>query len=236
MKYLISKILLISIFLIIDCGSFYQTKHLVYSTRSSAFYRIPKDEIKGKEFIQGKFIHPFPIQPEKLTDILGNLRFKKHTQIGSLNDYVFHLNELSTLTADLSQVLENLKPEDCVMGISMFDHIESVISNNKRTTFLLWVDAKGLNLVLGEIQSDVARDTAKNFLEWTQVPQISLNIVPDANEIDSEKGQLYTFNKVNGYTNKKWLIFPLTDLNIYQLKDRKIPSVAPNASSGKKSE
>lgn len=235
MKSFISKTLLFSIFVFItDCGSFYQTKHLVYSTRTSAFYRVPKDEIKGKEFIQGKFTHPNPIQPDKLADILGNLRFKKHTQIGSLNDFVFHLNELSTVTVDLSQVLENIKPDDCIMGISMFDHIDSVISNNKRTTFLLWVDAKGLNLVLGEIQSDVARDKSKNFLEWTQVPQISLNILPDENEIESEKGQLFSFSKVNGYTNKKWLIFPLTDLSIYQLRDRKIPSASP--SSGKKAD
>ncbi|MBK6607023.1 MAG: hypothetical protein IPG24_16495 [Leptospiraceae bacterium] len=226
MKYSISKkIFFLSLTLLLShCASFYQTKHLVYSTRNSAFYRMPKDEIKNKEFIQEKFTHPYSIQPEKLVDMLGNLRFKKYTRIGSLQDFVFHLNELTTLSVDLKQVLENMKSEDCVMGISMFDHTQSVISNNKRTSFLLWIDSKGLNLVLGEIQSDVPRDTAKNFFEWTQVPQVALSITPDENEIEQEKEQLFTFNKVNGYTNKKWLIFPLKDLNQYQLKDRKYNS------------
>ncbi len=210
--------------LLSHCASFYQTKHLVYSTRNSAFYRVPKDEIKNKEFIQEKFTHPYTFQAEKLADILGNLRFRKYTRIGSLQDFVFHLNELSTLTVDLKQVFENLKSEDCIMGISMFDQTQSVISNNKRTTFLMWIDSKGLNLVLGEIQSDVPRDTARNFFEWTQVSQVSLAIIPDENEIEQEKDQPFVFNKVNGYANKKWLIFPLKDLNQYQLKDRKFNS------------
>jgi hypothetical protein len=226
MKFCISKkIFFLSLVLFLShCASFYQSKHLVYSTRNSAFYRIPKDEIKNKEFIKEKFTHPYSFQAEKLTDILGNLRFKKYTRIGSLQDFVFHLNELSALTVDLKQVFDNLKGDDCIMVISMFDHTQSVISNNKRTTFLTWIDSKGLNLVLGEIQSDVPRDTSANFFEWTQVPQISLSISPSENEIEQEKDQPFAFNLVNGYTNKKWLIFPLKDLNQYQLKDRKFNS------------
>ena len=110
----------------------------------------------------------------------------------------------------------------------MFDHTQSVISNNKRTTFLAWVDSQGLNLVLGEIQSDVPRDTATNFFEWTQVPQISLAILPDQNEIEQEKDQLFSFNKVKGYTSNKWLLFSLEDLAKYQLKDRKYNSGKKN--------
>jgi hypothetical protein len=231
MSLRISKIsfYLLILLLFSHCASFYQTKHLVYSTRNSAFYRVPKDEVKNKELIKEKFTHPYTFQPEKLVDILGNLRFKKYTRIGSLQDFVFHLNELTTLSVDLAQVFENLKSEDCIQGISMFDHTQSVISNNKRTSFLMWIDSKGLNLVLGEIQSDVPRDTARNFFEWTQVQQVPLSITPDENEIEQDKDQPFTFNKVNGYTNKKWLIFPLNNLSQYQLKDRKI-------NSGKKSE
>jgi hypothetical protein len=170
-------------------------------------------KLKTKNSFRKKFTHPYSIQPEKLVDMLGNLRFKKYTRIGSLQDFVFHLNELTTLSVDLKQVLENMKSEDCVMGISMFDHTQSVISNNKRTSFLLWIDSKGLNLVFGEIQSDVPRDTAKNFFEWTQVPQVALSITPDENEIEQEKEQLFAFNKVNGYTNKK-----MVDLSFERLK------------------
>lgn len=231
MKFLFSKtiFLFLLVFMFLQCSSFYQSKQLVFSTRSSAFYKLPKDEVKNKELIKEKFKHPHNIDSDKLIDMLGNLRFKKFTRIGNLQDFVFHLNELSTLAVDLKQVFENIKSEECVMGISMFDHTQSVISNNKRTTFLAWVDSKGFNLVLGEIQSDVPRDTATNFFEWTQVPQIPLSIQPDQNEIEQEKDQIFTFKKVNGYSNNKWLVFPLDDLSKYQLKDRKY-------NSGKKTE
>lgn len=232
MKFCISNRIFLSIILVTvfwQCSAFYQTKQLVYSTRNSAFYKLAKDEVKNYELIKDKFIHPYNFQPEKLTDILGNLRFKKYTRIGSLQDFIFHLNELSTLSADLKQVFDNLKPNDCIMVVSMFDHTQSVISNNKRTSFLMWVDAQGLNLVLGEIQSDVARDTSANFFEWTQVPQIPLAVTADDNEIEQESDQLFVFKKVKGYANKKWLIFPLDDLSKYQLKDRKF-------NSGKKSD
>lgn len=230
MKFYISKKILLFplVVTLLQCASFYQSKQLVYSTRNSAFYKMPKDEIKNKELIKEKFKHPYKFEPDKLINMFGNLRFKKYTRIGNLQDYVFHLNELSTLAVDLAQVFENIKPEECVMGITMFDHTQSVISNNKRTTFLAWVDSQGLNLVLGEIQSDVPRDTATNFFEWTQVPQISLAILPDQNEIEQEKDQLFSFNKVKGYTSNKWLLFSLDDLSKYQLKDRKYNSGKKN--------
>lgn len=226
MNFYLSKKLFFLPFLILfkQCSSFYQTKKLVYSTRNSAFYKLHKDEIKNKDLIKEKMIHPYTFEVDKITDMLGNIRFKKYTRIGSLQDFVFHLNELSTFSSNLKQVFENLKPDECIMAISMFDHTQSVISNNKRTTLLAWVDLQGLNIVFGQIQTDVPRDTATNFFEWTLVPQIPLAILPDENEIEQEKNQVFVFNKVNGYFNNKWLIFPLTDLSKYQLKDRKFNS------------
>ena len=44
------------------------------------------------------------------------------------------------------------------------------------------------------------------------------------NEIEQDGEQNFVFNKVKGYSNKKWLIFPLDDLSKYQLKDRKFNS------------
>ena len=62
------------------------------------------------------------------------------------------------------------------------------------------------------------------FFEWTQVAQIPLAIIADENEIEQDGEQNFVFNKVKGYSNKKWLIFPLDDLSKYQLKDRKFNS------------
>ena len=48
MKFYISKKILLFplVVTLLQCASFYQSKQLVYSTRNSAFYKMPKDEIK----------------------------------------------------------------------------------------------------------------------------------------------------------------------------------------------
>lgn len=227
MKFFITLILIS----ITHCYSFYQTKKGVYSTKSSAFYKIERDEFERDErkIFSSSFKHPFKIEQSKLQDILGNLKFKKSTRINEFRDYIFHLNELETVTRDLKQVFENVKSNEVIQVISMYDHTQSVISGYKRTSFLIWVDDLGLNIVFGQIQKEVSRDDSKNFFDWTQIPQIYLRISAslDENEIEEEKDGSFNFAKIEGYYNRKWLIFSLQDIDKYKLKDRKILSSNP---------
>ncbi len=220
MKYIFLTLISIQF----GCSSFYQTKTLAYSTRTSAFYRIDKNEFANRELLDAAFKHPYKIESSKIEEIIGNLRFRKTTRIGELRDYIFHQQELSTLSKDLNQVLENIKPKEVIETISMYDHSQSVISNYKRTTFLMWIDDAGLNILFGQIQSEVTKDISRNFLDWSQTPRILLQTQPDENDIEEEKEPSYVFKKINGFYNKKWLIFSLKDLTRYKLKERRFTS------------
>lgn len=223
-------ILLLLVFSFLEC-SFYQTRKGAYATKSSAFYKIERGEFERDErkILAASFKHPVKFEQSKLQDILGNIKFKKSTRIIELRDYVFHLNELETLTRDLKQVLDNTKSDEVIQVISMYDHTQSVISGYKRTSFLIWVDELGLNVLFGQIQKEVSRDDSKNFFDWTQIPQIYLRISAslDENEIEEEKESSFSFAKIDGFNNRKWLIFSLRDLDKYKLKERKI--LAPSS-------
>ena len=83
----------------------------------------------------------------------------------------------------------------------------------------MWIDNEGLNVVFGDIQDDVSKDKGLNFYDWTQIDPISLEFKPDENQIISDN-DLFTYKKVKGYYHRKWLIFPLKDLDKYRLKER----------------
>jgi hypothetical protein len=135
------------------------------------------------------------------------LKFSKRTRIGNFKDNIFHPNELETLSRDISQVIAVVKSNEAIIVISGYDHIQSVVSNYKRTTFYLWIDKNGMNIVFGDIQDDTSKEASRNFYEYTQIKPISLAVSPDENEVLEDKS--FSFKKVEGFTNRKWLVFSL---------------------------
>ncbi|NBU97924.1 MAG: hypothetical protein EBS19_06910 [Spirochaetia bacterium] len=212
-------ILLSVILLLSSCASGFKTKRLVYSTQKLAIYELDRDELTNNKLIDSKIKHPYKISAKKLIDIIGNVRFIKTTRINKYNDYVFHLDELNNSADDISQTLENFDEKKVVVVVSIYDHLQSVVSNFKRTSFLMWIDNEGLNLVFGDIQDDVSKDKGLNFYDWTQIDPISLEFKPDENQIITDN-DIFTYKKVKGYYHRKWLIFPLKDLDKYKLKER----------------
>ncbi len=222
MRFLLLNILIIPFFF--SCARGFRTKQLVYSTPSTAFYELERDQVPNKQLIEGKLIHPQKIEPAKITDIIGNLKFTKTTRINNFQGFIFHEKELSQLSEDISIALENLNDEKIMVVISQYDHMKSVISTYKRTSFYLWINEEGLNIVFGEIQGDVSREDSSNFYDWTQVESISLKQRPDENEITLEK-DIFSFKKVKGFFNHKWLVFSMADLDKYKL-NRTLPEAA----------
>jgi len=212
-------IFLYSLFFTITCASGFKTKRLVYSTQKLAIYELDRDELPKNNYIEGKLKHPYKLSAKKLSDILGNIRFIKITRINKFQDFVFHSEELNINMDDISQSLENFDEKKIIVVVSIHDHLQSVISNFKRTSFLLFIDKEGLNLVFGDIQDDVSKDKGLNFYDWTQIEPISLEYKPDENQILND-GDLFTYKKVKGYNHRKWLIFSLQDLDKYKLKER----------------
>jgi hypothetical protein len=213
MKYFIFFVLLFS-----SCATGFKTKKLLTRDQGSAIYTIKKDQIPKNKYMDGKIIHPYKISTEKLSDILGNLKFSKTTKINTFNDYVFHKEQLFDSLEDLVQSMENIDDTQVLIVIKMYDHLKSVLSNFKRTTFYMWVDENGLNLVFSEIQEDVSKEKGINFYDWTQIEPINLEFLPDENRFFKDDN--FTYKKVKGFNNKKWLIFSLDDLNKYKFKER----------------
>ncbi len=213
--------LILSLILFTDCVTGFKTKKLLNATSKAAFYDLVVDELESEmgrtDLINGTISRPYEIDPDKLKNILGNIRFVKHTRVNKYEDYIFHDDELDTLAENLARALLNppkTKKESIIVVISQFDHLQSVISNNKRTSFYAWAGQDGLNLVFGDIQYDVARDKARNFYDWTSVDPIPLTNRRDENEIRANK-EVFKFKEIDGFENNKWLLFALDDLNKY---------------------
>ncbi|MDX1961067.1 MAG: hypothetical protein SFU98_21030 [Leptospiraceae bacterium] len=199
--------------IIISCAGEFRSKRLIFSTANSAFYKLERDETPDKELLKNTFGHPYKISAEKLIGILGEIKFTKSTRINQIRDYVFHAKELDSLCPDLVQVFENIDRKHLAVVISQYDHTQSVISNKKRTSFYIWIDDAGMNLVFGDIQNEVSREDSINFYDWTRIQPIQLTIKADQNEI--QESSSYSFKKVKGFFNRKWLIFSLADLSKY---------------------
>ena len=202
-----------------SCASGFKTKRLVYSTQKLAIYELDRDEVPNKKYIEGKIKHPYRITPKKIGDILGNIKFIKTTRINKYTDYIFHTDELNNNMDDIAQSLENFDEKKILVVVSIHDHLQSVISNFKRTSLLLWIDNEGMNVVFGDIQDDVSKDKGLNFYDWTQIEPISLEFKPDENQIITDN-EIFSYKNVKGYMHRKWLIFSLDDLNKYKLKER----------------
>ncbi len=200
------------------CSAGFESRRLVYNTSEIAYYTLEKGDFPNPKLLIGSYKHPHSMDEKKIMDILGNLKVKKQNSFGEVSMYIFSLVELKNISRDLSQVLANLKEKEGAVFISKFDDDKSVLSANKRTSGLVWIDANGLNIIFGEIKRGFARESAKNFFEWTNIQPISMNVVADENEI--EEDSVFQFNSVRGFKNRKWLIFKLDNLDKFQFRER----------------
>jgi len=223
MKFI--NLFIIFILSLVSCASGFRTKKLIYATSRSAFYTLARKQIPAREQLEGNLKHPYKISPEKLKDILGNLQFIKSTRINTFQDYIYDEAELDKFCIDLARTLENLNDQNIGVVISEYDSVKSVISNPKRTSFLIFINEEGLNLVFGDIQHDVSRESSYNFFDWTQIEPIGLVEFPDENEIILRKN-LFTFKTQKGFENRKWLVFSLDDLDKYKFESRNVENLS----------
>jgi hypothetical protein len=157
---------------------------------------------------------------ETISAIFPEIEKKKSDADANVENYFNWISESLTASETNFKLQSfNFDEKKVVVVVSIYDHLQSVISNFKRTSFLMWIDNEGLNIVFGDIQDDVSKDKGLNFYDWTQIDSISLEFKPDENQIITDN-DLFTYKKVKGYYHRKWLIFPLKDLDKYKLKER----------------
>lgn len=216
MKYFIFLFLLL-----LNCFASFSNKRLVYETKDTAFYLLEKEDILHSELMAEPFLHPYKISQKKLKDIFSGIQYIRSTRMGDYQDYLFSEEELDMISKDLSNVVSNLKQDETVVVVSKYDPIKSVISVHKRTSFILWFDSNGMNVVFGEFQKVVSREQMRSQHDWAIIPEIHLKRKKVSYVYLDENDKQYTFKNINGYPNKRWIIFDLSNLNKYKFKERK---------------
>ena len=208
-RILFFPIFLASFFGLIHCNTtFGNMKTLVEGSKAGVFVldgkKYPKSlEIK-KELKPGR---KFPaLTRENFIAILGNLKFKKDGFWGTRKGALFYQEELDQLAGMLAEVLPRVQPHQRLVLIAHHDPDTSVLSRRERVTALLWADAEGVHLVLGEVREEMPLDEFFDEAEWQAISPIEMKSSGDS---DSEllPSPDFTYKKIKGVTHKLWAVF-----------------------------
>jgi hypothetical protein len=225
MKYISPVIAVVfTMFLTQDCSSGIKSRELLYRTNDFAAYSIKRENIslKTETRLPSAFNHPVEITEQKLLDILGNLRYKRESSYGNLNLYVFEEAEIVEFAPDLADALQKVKPNEMLLVISKFNPLKSVVSHYVRTGFYIWSTENTIEIVFGEIQKEIEFDEQGNYFDWSRIPEISFENTADSDFILAQSS--FSFKQIEGFKNKRWLVFNKNDLNRVKFEKRKTKS------------
>ncbi|MCP5495388.1 MAG: hypothetical protein H7A23_12595 [Leptospiraceae bacterium] len=214
------RFLIFLLLLFVQCFASFSNRKLVYATKDTAFYLLKKEDIANSDLLTQAFLHPYKVEAKKLKDILSGIRYIRSTSMGDYDDFLFSEEELDNISKDLINVIHNLKDDETAVVISKYDPIKSVISVHKRTSFIVWFDASGMNLVFGEIQKVISRDKVRSQYDWTIIPEINIKSSNTGYARLNENDRQFKFKLINGFPNKRWIVFDMTKLGMYKFKKR----------------
>lgn len=219
-----ATIFLFSIFALmtlVDCASGVKSRNLLFRSNEFAIYTVKREKInlKTESLIPEKLSHPLEITEDKILDLLGNIRYRQESSYGDLNLYVFDDREIKDFALDLVDGLQKLKPNEILLVVSKYNAVKSVVAHYGRTGFYLWATDNTIEIVFGEIQKEVGYEEQGNYYDWSNIPDISFEFSPDVTYVLPGNG--YTFKKVMGFRNRRWLVFNKSDLNNLKFEKRK---------------
>ncbi|BDA78092.1 hypothetical protein LPTSP3_g10220 [Leptospira kobayashii] len=223
-KFSFLLLILFLIFEINSCATGVQSRNLMFRNNEFAIYSVKRENIKLKseKNLEQSFAHPIEISEDKILDILGNIRYKQESSYGSLLLYVFEEAEIKDFSADLMDGLRKVKPDQMLLIVSKYNPVKSVVSHYVRTGFYIWATENTIEILVGEIQSEIAFDEQGNYYDWSKIPDISFDHTPETNFILPGAG--FTFKEVDGFRNRRWLVFGKKDLSKLKFEKRKVKS------------
>jgi hypothetical protein len=224
MKIKFSFAILISLFFVLNffgCSTGVKSRELLYRNNDFATYSVKRENIslKSEARLPKAFAHPVEISEQKLLDLLGNLKYKRESSYGNLNLYVFEEDEIKEFAGDLADALQKVKPNEILLVISKYNPLKSVVSHYVRTGFYIWSTENTIEVVFGEMQREIEFDEQGNYYDWSRIGEISFDNTADSNYIISNPS--FTFKQVEGFKNKRWIIFNKSDLNRVKYEKRK---------------
>jgi hypothetical protein len=208
------------------CAGSIRDKKNIFKTNEYAFFLLERSVLKDSEVWKEELTHPIEIKPENLLSMLANVKFKRESSIGEVISYIFEEDEIRSIVKDIPSGFKKLTKDNVLLVISRYQPTKSVMSKYVRTSFFLFADNQGLNVLFGEIKSDLDKDVANNYFEWTNIDDISLKSTSDSDFIYEE--DYFTFRDVQGFPNRRWIVFNLDNLDKFKYnRDRPTKSKKP---------
>lgn len=210
------------LFGLVSCASGVRSRELLYRNNDFATYIVKRENVsrKADTRLPKAFAHPVEISQQKILDILGNLRYKQGSSYGNLNLYVFEEEEIKDFAEDLADAMQKIKPNEMLLVISKYNPLKSVVSHYVRTGFYLMSTENTIELVFGEIQKEIEFDEQSNYYDWSRIPEISFENTTESSFIIQNAN--FTFKEVDGFRNRRWLVFNKSDLNRVKFEKRKV--------------
>lgn len=207
-----------------------KTRELLFRNNEFAIYKLKRENLKFKTptLLPASFSHPIDISEEKILDIMGNLRFRQESSYGNLVSYVFDEKEIREFAGDLSDGLRLLKTDEILLIVSKFNPQKSVVSHYVRTGLYLWSEDGSFHLLFGEVKAELNYEDQGNYFDWSKIPEISFENTPESDFILPDPS--FSFKQVDGFKNKRWLVFEKKNLNKLRYEKRRIPDTVIESS------
>ncbi|MDH5654594.1 MAG: SHOCT domain-containing protein [Spirochaetia bacterium] len=209
-RYLPVLLILISFTLTLSCRSKFNRLEYLNEYENLAIYRIKADDFPSKKSLKEQISPPkvFPLlTPEQIIDFLGNFEFIRNSFWGNLKRRVFYEEELKYMAPYISHQLSNLGDQYRLVIVSRFDPDQSVLSRMERVSAVIWLDEDGLNVVFGEIRTEIPDNDYFSYDEsWKEVYPVSLRrSFYDLSLVDAEYFQK---KFINGRYHQTWAVIP----------------------------
>lgn len=206
-RYLKIPFLIGFMFFLGNCASGIETRKLIYRDHKSAFFSFDADELSKKEMknLGNPFLHPIrntDFETWKAT--LGNLRFRKESTVGTMVYHVFSEAELDDLCVSIPVALEKLNSTQMLVVVSKYNDLKGVVSNDHRTTFAVFKNREGINLLFREIHAGLEGMDSTNYYEWSKIPEF--NLIKNYEVFRVEKEDYLKYSDNSGFKNRLWVI------------------------------
>ena len=194
----------------ISCRSKFNRLEYLSDYENLVIYRLKADDYPSDKNQKNELtaIKEFPaLGPEQIIDILGNFEYIRDTHWGRVQRRVFYKEELDYMAPYLARHLKYLGDKYRLVIVSRYDPDKSVLSRMERVSSVIWLDEEGLNVVFGEIRTEIPHN---EYLvdddEWKNIFPVSLNRA--YHDLSLVKNDFFEKKVIGGRVHETWAQIP----------------------------
>ncbi len=193
---------------IVFCSSGFYKKERIYLSQNIAIYFLNEEEYPDDKNIK-KYLTPIKSFPATFYDDLKTAVSKLDVEKeGFFTKDIYPLlypQQLEQILTLLNDIIPNMPQKKRILVVQKYDPFRTVLSKDKRTTFLLWYDEDGYNLVFGEVHEDLIPDSFTSESNWLEIFPVSLKNHNPRNKI--LKQDFFDYKIVGDFTHYTWIVF-----------------------------